>query len=199
MIVTVIGGRVRLREQKRLETKLRIQDEAFRLVDESGFAATTVEDIAAAAKVSPSTIYRYFGTKEGIFLWDELELPAVELLRTELSRRAPLEAALAALDSLGTLGFHIPENEMRQRARFIYEEPALRAALGEAFRGFERRLTALFLQAGTDDQTSARVLSGVTMTIVSTAIEAWAFADPPVDLASAVSGSIASLHELVSR
>lgn len=182
-----------------METRLRIQDEAFRLVADAGFAATTVEDIAAAASVSPSTVYRYFGTKEGIFLWDELEPPAVELLRRELHRRAPLAAVEVVLDELGELGFHIPEAEMRERTRFIYDEPALHAALGDAFLGFERRLTAVFEEAGTASETTARVLAGVTMAVVAAAIERWAFGEPPVDLASALAESVASLHEVASR
>ena len=37
---------------------LRVQDEAFRSAFDVGYAATTVEAIAAAAEVSPSTVYR---------------------------------------------------------------------------------------------------------------------------------------------
>ena len=59
-----------LRDRKRRAMMLRIQDEAFRAAFESGFTGTTVEGIASAADVSPSTVYRAFGTKEGIFLWD---------------------------------------------------------------------------------------------------------------------------------
>jgi AcrR family transcriptional regulator len=188
-----------LREQKRLETRLRIQDEAFRLVADAGFAATTVEDIAAAARVSPSTVYRYFGTKEVIFLWDELEPPAVELLRHELSRRSPLDAIEVVLASLGDIGFHVSEDEMRRRARFIFTEPALHAALGDAFHAFERRLTAVFLQAGTEDATAARLLAGVAMAVVNTAVERWAFDDPPIDLATALTDAIASLDAVVGR
>lgn len=188
-----------LRERKRLETRLRIQDEGFRLVAGSGFAATTVEDIAVAANVSPSTVYRYFGTKEGIFLWDELEPPAVELLRRELHRRAPLDAVEVVLESLGELGFHIPEDEMRERTRFIYTEPALHAALGDAFLGFEHRLTAVFEEAETASETAARVLAGITMAVVAAAIERWAFGEPHIDLAAALSEAIGSLHEVVNR
>jgi len=72
---------VTLRERKRQQTKERIQDEAFRLVQQRGFDATTIEAIAEASDVSPSTVYRYFGTKEGVLLWDELEPPSWDVLR----------------------------------------------------------------------------------------------------------------------
>lgn len=195
----MMGDFVSLREQKKYETSLRIQDAAFRLADESGFAKTTVEEIAAAARVSPSTVYRYFGTKEGIFVWDELELPAEEMLRRELERQAPLDAVMAALTTLGTMGFHIPEGEMRRRVRFLYAEPALRAAMSDAFEGFERKLAELFIEAGTTDPLAARVLSGIAMTVVATAVEDWAFSDPPVGLPAAFERTQASLDLVLPR
>ena len=188
-----------LREQKKRETYLRIQDEAFRLAGGTGYAATTVDDIAAAARVSASTVYRYFGTKEGIFLWDELELPAVELLEKELVQRAPLEAVLGVLGSLGEMGFHISEDEMRRRVQFLYAEPALRAALHEGYEGFERRLTDLFVEAGTGERQAARILAGITMTVVAAAIETWAFDQPQTSLPLAFEQTMASLGEVLAR
>jgi AcrR family transcriptional regulator len=42
-----------LRERKKIKTRQAIRREAFRLIDENGYAATTVEQIADAAEVSP--------------------------------------------------------------------------------------------------------------------------------------------------
>ena len=61
-----------LRERKKIKTRQAIRRAAFRLIDENGYAATTVEQIAEAAEVSPSTFFRYFPSKESLLLADDL-------------------------------------------------------------------------------------------------------------------------------
>jgi len=62
-----------LRERKKAKTKLAIQAHAVRLFREQGYAATTMEQIAEAAEVSPSTVFRYFATKEELVTTDEFD------------------------------------------------------------------------------------------------------------------------------
>jgi AcrR family transcriptional regulator len=59
-----------LRERKKAKTKSAIQRHAVRLFTEQGYAATTVEQVAEAAEVSPSTVFRYFPTKEELVVFD---------------------------------------------------------------------------------------------------------------------------------
>jgi AcrR family transcriptional regulator len=67
------GSKGGLRERKKAKTKAAIQLHAVRLFREQGYAATTVEQVAEAAEVSPSTVFRYFATKEDLVLNDDYD------------------------------------------------------------------------------------------------------------------------------
>jgi AcrR family transcriptional regulator len=55
-----------LRELKKQRTRATIVDVASGLCDRQGYEKTTVEQIAAAAEVSPRTFSRYFPSKEAV-------------------------------------------------------------------------------------------------------------------------------------
>ena len=83
-----------LRERKKAKTRAAIRQHALRLFREQGYSATTIEQIADAAEVSPATFFRYFPTKEDVVLQDDLDivtLAALEAQPRELSpdRRVP--------------------------------------------------------------------------------------------------------------
>jgi AcrR family transcriptional regulator len=71
-----------LRALKKARTRREIQRQTLRLIEEQGFTDTTVEQIAEAAVISPSTFFRYFHNKEAAavadFLNEELFLAVME-------------------------------------------------------------------------------------------------------------------------
>lgn len=67
------GSKGGLRERKKAKTKAAIQLHAVRLFREQGYAATTVEQVAEAAEVSPSTVFRYFPAKEDLVVNDDYD------------------------------------------------------------------------------------------------------------------------------
>lgn len=184
-----------LRESKKRKSMQRIQDEAYELVRIGGFDGVTVEQIAAAAEVSPSTVYRYFGTKEGVLLWDELELPSLEAMARALEHHRPLDALLVALREAVDTGFHVSEEEIRRRTRFIFEEPNLRAAMREGMAGYELAVIALIdtEAVGESNALERRVVVAMAMAGLVAAIEIWAFSGRT--LADVVDRMIAAVHD----
>ena len=92
-------GEVRpgLRERKKARTRAAIQEQALRLFRDQGYERTTVEQIAEAAEVSPSTFFRYFPTKEDVALYDALDPLMIEAFRSQPAALSPLAAMRAAM------------------------------------------------------------------------------------------------------
>src|SRR5215471_13419905 len=86
-----------LRERKKAKTRAAIQRHALRLFQEQGYDATTVEQIAAAAEVSPSTFFRYFPTKEDVGLYDALDPLLFSAFRAQSPELSPIEAMRRAI------------------------------------------------------------------------------------------------------
>lgn len=81
-----------LRERNRLAAIAHARRTAFELMAERGFDSVTVEEIASATNVSPSTLYRYFGTKEALVLSSSRPAQLVEELDADTSDRTWVEA-----------------------------------------------------------------------------------------------------------
>ncbi|HEX9527041.1 MAG TPA: TetR family transcriptional regulator, partial [Streptosporangiaceae bacterium] len=85
-----------LRERKKARTRAAIREHALRLFRENGYQQTTVEKIAEAAEVSPSTFFRYFPTKEDLILQDDMDTKMVEAFERQPPGLGPVAAIRAA-------------------------------------------------------------------------------------------------------
>ncbi|GAB2718447.1 TetR family transcriptional regulator [Nocardia thraciensis] len=121
--------RAGLRERKKERTRRTIRTEAFRLFREQGYNETTVEQIADAAEVSPSTFFRYFPSKEELVLADDVDPVMIEALRRQPKELSILEAfrdaTLETFSSLSDEDFAFEQ----QRTALIRSVPELRGAL----------------------------------------------------------------------
>nr|WP_280274692.1 TetR family transcriptional regulator [Nocardia wallacei] len=122
-----------LRERKKERTRRAIRTEAFRLFREQGYNETTVEQIAGAAEVSPSTFFRYFPSKEELVLADDLDPLMIEAIERQPAELTMLEAfRLATLETFAALDEETSSFE-RQRTELIRTVPELRGALAREF------------------------------------------------------------------
>lgn len=87
-----------LRERKKLKTRATLVAVAAELCQRRGFDNTTVEQIAAAADVSPRTFSRYFPTKADVVaaLADDMDTYVAEALRRQPAGITAYEALLRA-------------------------------------------------------------------------------------------------------
>ncbi len=156
-----------------------IQAVGLDLVEAHGYDGVTVEDIAAAAEVSPSSVYRYFETKEGIFLWDEGEAPLLDEVATDTSTMRPLEALKAAVHRLFDQRFDRDPSGMLRKLRLIYSVPVLEAAGRRQTDEFRHALGAILASAAGREIRDLRVQVAAAAAVgaLTAAIEGWALAN----------------------
>jgi AcrR family transcriptional regulator len=165
-----------LREKKKARTRRALQGCALRLFGEKGFEATTVEEIAEAADVSPRTFFRYFASKEAVLLEDDYDpllfaamaqvgspdKPPAALLRELLARLLP---PIYAADSEALLA----------RTKLILSTPSLAGHAAEQRDQMENVIAGLLAKvydrdaADLDVQVTACCLVGAMWA----AIRAW--------------------------
>ncbi|MEV0644159.1 helix-turn-helix domain-containing protein [Phytomonospora sp. NPDC050363] len=168
-----------LRERWRIKAMRTIQERALDLFDERGFGAVTIEEIAAAAEVSPATVYRYFGTKEGLLVADQFDNLSQEAVEDIVDVRDPVGSLLAAVVEYekplaGTAG-EDPRGEpvSWRRVRYFFLEPSVRRAACAAFDQASRRIVPLLTGAGGMTETQARVAANALVFGYFGALEQW--------------------------
>lgn len=165
-----------LRERKRQQTRARIQAEALRLFAEQGYEATTCEQVAAAADVSPATFYRYFPTKEDVVLADDYDDLIVGLLQDRPLQESPIRAVRRSLAASLDAVYATDVEVIRDRLQLVLSVPALRARRSEQVRATEEILVpavaARMGQAPADLE--VRAVTAAIVAAVVTAVEHWA-------------------------
>jgi AcrR family transcriptional regulator len=129
-----------LRERKKIKTREAIRTATYALVKEQGYDATTIEQIAERAEVSPSTVFRYFPTKEDIVLTDEYD----PLMAQELRSRPAGESWMDSVRHVMHLAIEANNREdpevARMRAHLAVQVPAVRSRMVESMSATGRLL-----------------------------------------------------------
>lgn len=122
-----------LRERKKAKTRAAIQRHALRLFHEQGYSATTVDQIAAAAEISPSTFFRYFPTKEATVLYDPFDPVLIAAALAQPAELSPIGALRATVDTIREQVAGEEWERERQRQMLVFREPELRTAVMDKF------------------------------------------------------------------
>ena len=157
-----------LRERKKAKTRAAIRDHAMRLFEEQGWAATTVEQIAEVAEVSPSTFFRYFPTKEDVILTDDYDPMIVAAIKAQPPGTPPVPALVNAMREV-FLNLTPEEWDSERRRQRIYQTvPELRAAaMNQTVSAIELLAAALAEREGRPpDDRKSRVIAGALVGVV---------------------------------
>lgn len=185
-----------LRERKKLRTKAAIQKEAMRLFLDKGFEETTIEDIADAVEISPSTFFNYFPSKEAVVFEDEFDPLVIAAFDAQPDATThPIHALRMAM---GQVFASVPlelARMVRQRTMLIATTPTLRSAMLAQFAELADQIADL-LAARTgkpkDDFAAhnlAGAVLGVMMMVMVVAAE-----NPDVDIFKVMNDALAHLE-----
>jgi len=96
----------------------------MQLFDAQGYAATTVEQIAAAAEISTATFYRYYSDKEDIVFGDD-DRALVEEVIAARPPEEPIAASLGALFQRLAAELEADKDAVIVRMRLMHGVPGL--------------------------------------------------------------------------
>jgi AcrR family transcriptional regulator len=185
-----------LRERKKQKTRWSIQEHALRLFREQGYEQTTVDQIAAAAEISPSTFFRYFKTKEDVVVEDEYDPLLLRLIESEPPDRPPLQA----LRHVMNVAFgQIPPEELAkvyQRTELMLQVPALRMRMLDSFTtNLDMFATVVADRTGRDAaEVEVRAFAGAVTGVMISALFLWADSGGKANLGELIDKSLAHLE-----
>lgn len=170
-----------LRERKRLAAMRHIRETALDLFDERGFAEVTIEQIAQAAEVSPSTVYRHFGTKEGLVVVDELDVLGWDALAGVFDVHDPVGAMVGVVAAYETqdgaggaaAGVQDPGAGPWRRVRYFFQEPSVRSAVHASLGRVAARLAEALRTGRGMSVVESRVVAAALVFGYFAALEQW--------------------------
>jgi AcrR family transcriptional regulator len=189
-----------LRERKKLATREALGFEAMRLAVQRGLDNVHVEDIAAAAGVSPRTFNNYFSSKyEAICsLAMERGQRVGEALRARPADEPLWDAITHAVLHLYAAADEPPRKQWIAGVRLVISSPELQGEyLKTQFVTQQALAEAIAERTGADlaRDMFPTIMAGAVNAATQTAMERWLFADPPIALAPLIRLALRQLTE----
>jgi AcrR family transcriptional regulator len=164
-----------LRERKKARTRAAIRQHALRLFAEQGYGATTIEQIAAAAEVSPATFFRYFPTKEDVVLQDDFDIVTLAALEAQPAGLSPIAAFRGAAAAARAQLSNEDLVRFAETTRLTLSVPEIRArAVDELMRTTDVITAAIAARIGRDaSDFASRNLAGAIIGVIMAATMPW--------------------------
>jgi AcrR family transcriptional regulator len=168
------GGR---REQKKRETRRRLERIAVELFAERGYDDVTIDEIVAAAQTSKTTFYRYYAAKEDLLLSRHHHL--IALIPVAVAARPPGEGLLDAVcNGLRDVEPQVePDDDLvLDKARLLFETPSLASHLVRQSRDWESALAATIadrLGIADADDPGPQVLAAAILASLRVVVTHW--------------------------
>ena len=184
-----------LRERKKLKTREAIQREAMRLFQKQGYEETTVEQIAAAVEVSPSTFFNYFRSKEEVVLYDAYD-PMIGALFASRPAEEVLSATVRSVLELMAGTFERDSAIILARARLILGTPELRGRLWAEIERAQRFLGAILAErtGRAHDDFEFRVVTLALVAAMMQAANEWVAQDGRVRMNDLLNRALDAIH-----
>jgi AcrR family transcriptional regulator len=188
---------VSLRQRKRARTRAALVAAGLELFEKQGYEGTTIDEIAAAADVSPRTFFRYFSTKEDVALGDDVGPEILRLLAARPADEPMLESARHVVaDSLAL----VSEDEraaLLARLRIVYRTPSLRARRWEYQLEMGRISGAILAERRglPADDLDSRVTAAAVFTTIEVAMDHWQQREGRDDLGEVIDAAIGYLGD----
>jgi AcrR family transcriptional regulator len=175
MLRTAQDQQAGLRERKKARTRASLREHALRLFREQGYQATTVEQIAAAAEVSPSTFFRYFPTKEDVVLQDDMDIRLIEALEQQPPRLGPIAAMRGAIQQMFSSYTQAELDVLTETTTLSMTVPEMRArAIDEFTRGIAGLSEVLAKRTGrSPDDVAVRTIAGAVIGVTMSVTLPW--------------------------
>jgi AcrR family transcriptional regulator len=164
-----------LRERKKARTRASIREHALRLFSEHGYASTTIEQISAAADVSPATFFRYFPTKEDVVLQDDFDIITLAMLEAQPAALSPIAAFRAAARAAQSAMTDADRALFAITTRLTFQTPEIRArAMDELIRTTDIIAAAIAARLGrSPGDFAARNIAGAILGVIMTSTMPW--------------------------
>jgi len=190
-----------LRERKKRATRQALGAAAMRLAIERGLDNVLVEDIAAAADVSPRTFSNYFASKYEAICALALDRSAAigEALRERPAGESLWDAVRQAVLEVYARGSMAPDPELVAGIRLVTSSPVLRGEYLKALALMQYELAdALTDRAGSvaapaEGPLFMRGFAAAVTAVVQAATERWLYSDPPVPLTPVIEDALREL------